>query len=462
MKRKQQSNKIKNWFNQLINLFPFKTLFILLITQGVLVIIYRFLLYPLKLDVPSWFPISVLYKPRINITGIFSILLFIVIFLLLLWKIEKIKTSFVILGGFILIILGNLGQGGFENAFLKPFYETDWQYYSEAIKIHNWQEWLASFTNIQIRLNLHSQTHPPFAVLIHNVFINVSGNHLIAMSIIFGLISMLSLVLVFYILKTLGVSEKQSKLLTLFFAVIPAVNIYSIVCIDGIIMTTSTVFLLGIVILIKKPNQRIMGMGLMAFGFLLTNLLTFGGLFLIVVGFFLSVVEILLKKETYIFMGLVISLLVFGGIILILIYFFNYNHIQSFFIASRLQNPTGFRLISDPINYLLTRFEDIYEIAFFLSFSALSVILNYRLLKFSEKNRGQINNRIISLSGILSLILMIMTGAFCTGETARACLFIYPYLLILLTNVDSVLMKEMVFIAGFQTALMQICANYFW
>lgn len=47
--------------------------------------------------------------------------------------------------GWALIVLGNLMQGGFVEAFLKPFYASSNQYYSDAILVQNWRDWLANF-----------------------------------------------------------------------------------------------------------------------------------------------------------------------------------------------------------------------------------------------------------------------------------------------------------------------------
>ena len=70
--------------------------------------------------------------------------------------------------------------------------------------------------------------------------------------------------------------------------------------------------------------------------------------------------------------------------------------------------------------------------------------------------------------GALTLAAMFLAGAFHTGETARACLFIYPYLFFpvaaylqqgRLSPPDAKILPALVF---FQSLLMQMFGFYFW
>ena len=63
---------------------------------------------------------------------------------------------------------------------------------------------------------------------------------------------------------------------------------------------------------------------------------------------------------------------------------------------------------------------------------------------------------------IYSLIAIWLTVAYRTGETARACLFIYPYLLIMLSNISLPMLRNLSIIAGPQTLFMQLFGYYYW
>ena len=69
---------------------------------------------------------------------------------------------------------------------------------------------------------------------------------------------------------------------------------------------------------------------------------------------------------------------------------------------------------------------------------------------------------LIMLSGITVLMLMFITGAYKTGETARACLFIYPYLFLTIRNIHTKYITSLIALSGIQTFLMQISGSYFW
>ena len=110
-----------------------------------------------------------------------------------------------------------------------------------------------------------------------------------------------------------------------------------------------------------------------------------------------------------------------------------------------------------PLNYLVTRVEDVGEILLFLSIGALSVIFPIKM-----KNWQTNNNYLIAFTAIFGILLTFMSGTFRTGETARSCLFVFPFLIPLLLEKDSRLLKYVIITAGVQTVLMQFFGGYFW
>lgn len=450
--------------------FPKKQFIVLVIIWLALAIVYRYVLFPLnnnldlELDIPQWFPVSVLYGPKINLAGLPFLLLMIIGIIFLLRQKKKLNEQFFIFLCCLLVVLGNLGQGGIDQAFIEPFISTDAQYYYDAVRVENCLEWLGDFNLIQPNLSVHSRTHPPFAVLIHNVAFALSlpGYRTMTLAVVFSIISLTSLFLFSALLKIYGLEEVKRKLLVLLLAVIPSVNIYSIVSLDGVILTTSTLFLLGVGLTIKKPIKRVLGYILMILGFISTNLLTYGGLFLLGFGLLISLLEIIDNKSIVILKGMILVLLSFALLLITQKHYFEYSHIQGFITASNIENPNGFRLFCDGINYCLTRIEGMSEIAFFLSFGILSYFIRDKIAVINKKRILIQNEQSIAVMGLIVLFFMFISGAFRTGETARACLFIYPYILLALVNYDTAALKMMVALAGVQTFLMQVSASFYW
>ncbi len=434
----------------------------LLILWGILLLIYRFILWQFNLGTPKWFPISILIERGITEFGILYLLFFLFLLSLLLWKIRSLNEWVLLIGCCMLIVCGNLMQGDFDAAFLKPFYATNTQYYADAVNVANWRDWLAAFNANQSSLALHSQTHPPFAVLIHNLFFGNSNFRLQNVAIDFSIVTLCTLPVLLFILRTLDIDSYARKCILLLFSVLPAVNIYSIVSLDGLIMTSSTIFLLGIILLLRKPKFAIIGFLLTASGFIITNYLTFGGIFLLGVGLILAALEYFSTKRLVTLKGLLACVVIFIGSAVILLTVFHYNHIESFLTASRIENPNGFRLFSDPAGYFLTRFEDVSEIAFFLSFGTLTILFTGQIISLKKDDFLAINNNAIALTGLLVLCLFFISGAYRTGETARSGLFIYPYFMILITAVDKETYPGLIILAGAQTAVMQIFMNFYW
>jgi hypothetical protein len=143
--------------------------------------------------------------------------------------------------------------------------------------------------------------------------------------------------------------------------------------------------------------------------------------------------------------------------------FTGFSYSQSFFLAAALENPEGFRLIADPFNYFATRLEDIAEIVFFFG-PFLSIFAWLGIKKFQRQDKLLT----ISVLGLGTLILIFLSGAYRTGETARSAIFIYPYLMlpaasyletITLSKKLTYTVASLVFA---QTMIMQFVADFFW
>lgn len=412
-------------------------------------------------NTPFLFPISIFHGPLLHLSGLGYLILFLALMFFSTKFINKFSAWAVFSSGLALIILGNLGQGGLDAGFLKPFYDTGIQYYHDAVKITDWQSWLGGFNSIQPELQDHSRTHPPFAILIHYFALALSGGSITALSSVFVLFSFFTIPLVWLIFRELGTEKVERNLLSLLFSLIPAVNIYAAVGLDGVIMTASTVFLLGLVIVFNREKAGVAGILLCIAGFVMTNMLSFGGVFLTAAGLLLGTWEFLLKKKINILGVTILSGIFFLIIIIFLKKYYAYDHILSFITASHLENPEGFRALAHPWEYVMTRIEDVCEIALFFSIGCLAVFFDRSKIKSFFRSFKK-NEILLMFSGVLVLLMMFASGAFRTGETARACLFIYPYLFLGLMRMEERRLRDLVYLAGIQTAAMQLFGGYFW
>ncbi|WP_415407834.1 hypothetical protein ACLHDG_04700 [Sulfurovum sp. CS9] len=403
-----------------------------------------------------YFPFS-MFKPMFHVSGLpYAFLFIFVVYFAIKYKLHNSIISTYMMGIF-LIVLGNMSLGNMELAFVNPIAGGDLQYYHDAIKIDSWQNWLSTFNSAQESLLCHAKTHPPGALLIEKLFFTISKSP-IWISVVFLFLSSISIVLIYKIFIELGKDKIFSNKMALLYAVIPSVNIYSLATLDAVIAMLVNIVVLGVIIIMEsQQKQRLIIWGVLsAASISLVSLLTFASIYLWgVIGVF-SFYLFYFYSNKKILILLSISFILFLGTILFLDQVYDYNYVESFFTASRLENPHGFMLFSEPLNYFATRIEDIFEIAIFLSLGVTAVLTT---IKHKLQNNLYI---ILSLIAISMLLLMFLSGAYRTGETARACLFIVSFILIFLKDIPNSLLTSLISFAALQTILMQILGFYFW
>jgi len=239
---------------------------------------------------------------------------------------------------------------------------------------------------------------------------------------------------------------------TFLFILIPSIQIFYVATIDALIST----FLLGSLYFYLRHRSFINIIGSLFFLFL-ASFLTFTFVFIlpIMIGY-----ELLIRKDFlrsgYIILGMAL-------IYVLISIFFNYNYVNSFMIASALENRYGFLLTSNPLSYFSSRIEGISEIIlYFGPFLSLLMVLGLRTQKRIESNLLT-----IAWLAIFSLLAMLSTGAFRTGETARAALFIYPFLILPVASYiqkSNISLKErniLMYLVFAQTILMQTFGFYY-
>jgi len=402
------------------------------------------------------FPISVIYPNQFLWSGFVFAFLFLLAGIFSFKYAEKLNIYLLIMIAIALVVLGNLSQGNFDIAFLQPFYLKGRQYYADAINITDGTVWLRDFSKNLEHFQMHTKTHPPFVTLLHYWILEFSNIETLA--IVFFAIGCLSFPVFYKILCYLGFEEKRRKWLLVLFAVIPSVNIYLLVSIDSLVLTSTLIFLLGFARVFDKNKIDAVAFLLISLGLILTNLITFSGLFLFAFLGCFSFYYVLKGKWNFVWLSLMVTV-VFVLSFLIIYSTTSYNHLETFLQASHSENPDGFRLLHQPFVYFMTRLEDVGEIFLFLSFGYVAVLFSKKLgIEVFENNK--IN--ILFFSAISALSAMLLTGAYGTGETARACLFLVPYFLILLKDINFDQFRIMFYLCLFQSFGMQMIGNFYW
>jgi hypothetical protein len=411
------------------------------------------------------FPVSVVRAPEIHWTGLPWLALFLTVAWLAVRRRHALGVGRAWAIGTLLLVLGNLGQGGLEAGFALPFTDPRGgpppgiQYYHEALGVSDATAWLGGFNASQEQLSDHARTHPPFAVLIHRGLLVATGESVLALALVFVLLASLALPLAAAVARRAGCPPQRAAELALLLAVLPAFNVYAAVSLDGVVLTTSALALWGL--LLARAGRPAAGAAIFTAGLLTTQALTFGGAWLAAAAGLLGLVDLWRERRPAALVALAVALLALTACAGLLHAAFGYDHWTAFLTASRLENPHGFRGLVQPLQYLMTRIEGVAEIALFLSVPALGVLA-------STTHRGPLAldlrgdpGRVI-LAGVGALAAMMLAGAWCTGETARACLFISPVLLLAFSAVPKERFGPLLLAVAIQTALMQGFANFFW
>jgi hypothetical protein len=390
-------------------------------------------------DVVEIYPLSRFTGPRIFWPGI----PYAAGFLLVLLAAARVRPSptRAWLLGLSLIVLGNLAQGGFRMGFLAPFrlggganYLAAWS----AGSAESWVDWLRSFAAVQSGLFRQARTHPPFAVLLVGA---LRSPALIAVFLT-GVTS-LAIPLMARIGAALGARPREASASALLLAVLPAVNIYGAVSLDGVVLTASALFVLGLVRLLGEEKVAPSAVAMFACGILAANALTFGALLLA------GVALVFAFRSRPVLHGLVLTAACGAVALVALRAAFGYNHLHTFLVATRTENPGGFQGLVEPLHYALTRLEDVGNVAIFLSVPVLAALFLRR------------PHRVTTVAVIL-LLVMFVTGAYRTGETARACLFVVPFIGLSFARLGAERLRLLTIAAAIQTIGMQVLGNYGW
>ncbi len=357
--------------------------------------------------------------------------------------------------GISLVLITNFFHGlvlGFALPITALFPGTTWQYYDQAVKISNPLSFFSGFESLQLNLFQHSITHPPGATLIFywlNKAFGDPGTIAAAIAVFSVAVSGIFL----YKILAREFDPELSGYITFLFLVIPAIQIYYLACLEAVVAS----LLLGVLFLYLHPKPVVSIAGSILFLFF-SSCLTFLFVFILPVLFGSE----FLKKRSLLKPAVILLGLVFLHVV---IYFtLHYNYLNSFWIAASYENIGRATPVFHSLEYFITRLEGIFEIMLFLG--PFLGILFLRGLRMG--NACTSSFRDLTILGVSTLLIMFIAGFFRTAETARICLFIYPYLIfpvaayfkeIRVSPNEKVQVLALVFI---QTVIMQLLGSYYW
>jgi len=350
------------------------------------------------------------------------------------------------------LILGTTLTHGVDLGLARPIASTDLtkaEYLEAAAAIEDPFAFVRGFEALQPSLLGHSGTHPPGAVLFF-YFLHGLVRDPVPMAL---LITGLSVILAALTLRAALVPPADDLAVgrTLFlFLLLPAIQIYFSASLDALIAP----LMLGCCLdALRSSRWRLV---VSTACLLIVSGLTFTFVFV------LPVLAVMQARRGVSLLRLSVQLGALAVFWLLIERVLGFNYLNSFAIATAHENPAGFLLLASPGDYLMTRLEDVAEILLFLGpFAALIIARGLRRSgPWDEASR-------LGLLALGSLLLVFLSGAYRTGETARGALYIYPFLVLPLASQvsqpgTSDRYNALATLVFAQSLLMQLVGDYFW
>ena len=404
---------------------------------GVVIVIQRVLRYisehVVAFDNPYYWPVSI-FGPRFPSLRDVAVAAAVTAAFFLFFRVLEVKRFNLVLSiAFGVVLIAGLNfihgidigyyapiAGDARTGVLTPYSLDGQEYFHDALNVTDPIDFFRRYNEIQPTLHMHGHTHPPGAVLTFYVLTKLFRDPAI-IAVVIMVFATIPTIFFFYRLVRTELSNETARYLAFLMVLLPAVQIYYLASLDALIVALLT----GVLYLFcfgKGSKSAAGAVVLLTASFLLT----FVSLFIlpVLVGFDL-IVRRSLKRSLYVIGGMI-------GIHALFYLLIGYDGWHSFRNASLYENPKGFMMFVDPINYLFTRFEDVAEIIFFFGPFLLVLLVRGVRAKFKLRPLVDLRQRpllVLTLLGCVSLLGMYAAGAWRTGETARACAYIYPYLL---------------------------------
>jgi len=217
------------------------------------------------------------------------------------------------------------------------------------------------------------------------------------------------------LLDLANVPVKAKPGLTFLYAALPGVSIYYLAVMDAVF---AGVLLWALVTWLEEDKKT--SLAFCAGWLFIASLLSFG---------FLFILPVLVGLAWWSRPGA--RRLAMAGVLLglawgVLLLLTGFNYVRSFVVASTLENPGGFLLMSNPRGYLWYRLGAGLEIAVYLTpFVVMLIPEALRKARASTPLAYQ-----LFWLGTGGVAAMLLSGAMKIGEAARICLFLVPYLLL--------------------------------
>ncbi len=394
-------------------------------------------------------------------------------------KPRSLNIYMIVLFGTLLIIFTNLISGW--DIGIASTIGGNGEIYTDAIQIVNPISFISDFESLQGTLTVHARTHPPGAVLIIYLLyllFNSPGIIAIAICVISALFSVYFLNGIF---KKFFEGEIPKHMIFLYL-LLPAVQVYYLANIYAIVAT----LIIGVIYFYFRENKIISVIGCIICGFL-ASFISFMALFIVICFCFYELFNLrgkgLLRrkilfskvgikcilKDSQRLLAMIVGII---GIYGIFLFTLGFNYINSFITAMAAETNQGWKLISNPFEYFTTRIKNIMDILMF--FGPVLIVLFYKGFK-SLKNQKLLNDTSAQLyhlvsAAILTLLIIFALGAYDHGETARAAIFIYPFLLIPIAiyinnsngRISRYEMGFLLLVVFGQAIFMQLIGNYIW
>lgn len=404
-------------------------------------------------NVPSW-PISVFIPAFPTKLGVLIFILTTFIFIIAVWHISRHTRILEAIFIAFLLALGTNLFHGFRTGYVIPIEggkkDHSGQYILTANAIQQPWKFICDYEKNQPNFRSHSRTHPPGTTLLVYYLQRALGSPAL-ISLTIALFSFAVSMGALYKILLRFQEPEQATFMAFLFGLLPSIQIYYLSSLDAVI---ASLMLLTLWCFLMK-NQAVSILCTSISLFFLSQL-TFAFVFLLPVFSGFS-----FKKSQY--KLILISLIVVLSYVFIY-YISTFNYFNSFKIASRLENPEGLMLFDNPISYFATRLEGILEILLF--FTPACCLLLFYGMNLLKNRAADLYHHVIA--AYLTLGAMLLIGTFRTGETARACMYFYPYLFLPATaylasdRMTSRLKAGLASLLFAQTLLMQLVGIYFW
>ncbi len=372
--------------------------------------------YRMPIDIDNYWPVSlVLPKLPVWIDAVTLVALG-----LLGWVYYRLirtgRHSFgwVLVIGFLLMVGGNLLQG-WQAGFIDPV--LDWNnYWHDGLRISNLGEFIYYYNQLQPSFTLHGSSHPPGSIVV-SYLVQQTVKEPYWWSLLMGIGGSATAALLYMHLRK-RVGWRVARYAAGLFLILPAVNIYFIAGIDALVVT---IFFATYWWWVNAVRGKLVGTALLLW---LASSFNFAVIFLLP----LLVFDDFRKNKTVITSVVVIAMtgLLWWGLRPLI----GFDYFASFKFATSVEGVGGGYLFQNRLSYAVTRIEDVLEILLFLTpwlavllFSELKHVKPWLIKRWRWEQMA-------GFGALGSLMGFFIFGGYATGETARNCGYIYPFIMI--------------------------------